>query len=102
MPYRLAAGETWSEAQVARALIAAWRENPRSRDAAAFLAHIPILLLHRPKERDALNLRSFSFARRSDARLSDILEANRIARATFERRWRRGVRLLTEAGTWRV
>src|SRR5215210_2795665 len=97
MPYRLAPGETWSEAKVARALIAAWRENPRTVEAAAFLAHIPILLVHRPDERYALHLRSFIFARRSDARLSDILEANRISRATFKRRWRRGVRLLAEA-----
>ena len=96
MPYRLAPGETWSEAKLARALIAAWRENPRTPEAADFLNKIPELLLAHPKERYGLHLRSFSFARRSDARLSDILEANRISRATFERRWRRGVRFLVD------
>src|SRR5215208_4257458 len=96
MPYCLDPGDTWTEAKVARALIAAWRENPRTPEAADFLNQIPELLLAHPKERYALHLRSFSFARRSDARLSDILVANRISRATFERRWRRGVRFLVD------
>ena len=97
MPYRLALGDHWTEAKVARALIAAWRENPRTPEAAAFLAHVPLLLVQHPDERIALYLRSFSFARRSEARLSDLLQAYDLPRATFEARWRRGVRLLTEA-----
>jgi hypothetical protein len=102
MPYRLALGDHWTEAKVARALIAAWRENPHTPEAAAFLAHVPLLLVQHPDERIALHLRSFSFARlsearRSEARRSDLLKAYDLPRATFEARWRRGVRLLTEA-----
>jgi len=78
---------------VARGLVEAWREHPRSPEAAAFLNLIPLLLVSYPDERSALHLRSFSFARLSIAKLPDLLRANGLSRSTFEDRWRRGIKI---------
>ena len=93
--YRLPEGDLWTETLVARGLVEAWREHPRTTEAAAFLNLIPLLLVSYPDERSALHLRSYSFARLSIASLPDLLRANGLSRSTFEDRWRRGIKILT-------
>ena len=95
MPYRLPPEEIWTETLVHDGLVAAWRESPRSVEAAAFLNLVPLLLAKHPDERSALTFRSHSFAREPVASLPERLKAFGLSRSTYEDRWRRGLAILT-------
>jgi hypothetical protein len=95
MTFRLPPGELWTETKVHDALVAAWREHPRTPEAAAFMNLVPLLLAKHPEERSALVFRSHSFARQPVATLPERLKAFGLSRSTYEDRWRRGLTILT-------
>jgi len=76
--------------------VAAWREHPRTPEAAAFMNLVPLLLADHPDERSALVFRSHSFAREPVASLPERLKAFGLSRSTYEDRWRRGLAVMTK------